>query len=57
MPTQDELVARHLAEALASGELAKVKACGEPLREDAGCEATPVELRTPATCCRMVVVR
>ena len=47
MPTQDEEIARHLREALASGELARAKGFGKPLAEDAGWEATPEALRMP----------
>lgn len=47
MPTQDEEIARHLREALASGELSRVEGWGKPLPEDAGCNATPEELRMP----------
>jgi len=47
MPTQDEEIARHLREALASGELAGTEGFGKPLPEDAGWEATPESLRMP----------
>ncbi len=47
MPTQDEEIARHLREALASGELAGTKGFGKPLAEDEGWEATPESLRMP----------
>ena len=47
MPTQDEEIARHLREALASGELAGTKGFGTPLPEDAGWDATPESLRMP----------
>jgi hypothetical protein len=48
MPTQDEEIARHLREALASGELAAAKGFGQPLPEDdAGWNATPEALRMP----------
>ena len=47
MPTQDEEIARHLREALASGELAGTKGFGKPFVEDAGWEATPDSLRMP----------
>ena len=47
MPTQDEEIARHLREALASGELAGVEGFGKPLPEDAGWDATPEPLRMP----------
>ena len=47
MPTQDEEIARHLREAMASGELAGTEGFGKPLPEDAGWEATPEALRMP----------
>jgi hypothetical protein len=47
MPTQDEEIARHLREALASGELAGTKGFGKPLAEDDGWNATPEALRMP----------
>jgi len=47
MPTQDEEIARHLREALASGELAGVKGFGKALPEDAGWDATPESLQMP----------
>ena len=47
MPTQDEEIARHLREAMASGELAGTAGFGKPLPEDAGWEATPEALRMP----------
>lgn len=47
MPSQDEEIARHLREALASGELAGTKGFGKPLPEDAGWDATPESLRMP----------
>lgn len=47
MPTQDEEIARHLREALASGELAAAKGFGQPLPEDEGWSATPESLRMP----------
>lgn len=46
-PTQDEEIARHLREALESGELSRVEGYGKPLPEDAGWNATPEELRMP----------
>jgi hypothetical protein len=46
MPTQDEEIARHLREALASGELAAAEGFGKPFTEDAG-YATPEALRMP----------
>ncbi len=47
MPTQDEEIARHLREALASGELARAEGFGKALPEDPGWEATPEALRMP----------
>jgi len=47
VPTQDEEIARHLREALASGELAGIDGFGKPLPEDAGWNATPESLRMP----------
>lgn len=47
MPTQDEEIARHLREALASGELAGTAGFGKPLPDDAGWDATPEALRMP----------
>jgi DNA-binding GntR family transcriptional regulator len=47
VPTQDEEIARHLREALASGELAGTEGFGKPLPEDAGWDATPESLRMP----------
>lgn len=47
MSTQDEEIARHLREALASGELAGTEGFGKPLPEDAGWSATPEALRMP----------
>jgi Domain of unknown function (DUF1992) len=45
--TLDEEIARHLQEALESGELAATKGFGKPLPEDEGWSATPEELRMP----------
>ena len=47
MPTQDEEIARHLREALASGELAGTKGFGKPFAEAEGWSATPEPLRMP----------
>lgn len=47
MSTQDEEIARHLREALASGELAGTKGFGEPFTEDEAWNATPESLRMP----------
>jgi len=47
MPTQDELIAQHLQEALASGELAGTKGFGLPLTEAEGWNETPEALRLP----------
>jgi len=45
MPTQDEEIARHLDDALKSGELQRAKGFGRPMPEDAGWDATPQEFR------------
>lgn len=47
MPTLDEQIARHLQEALASGELANAQSFGKPLADNAGWDATPESLRMP----------
>ena len=47
MPTQDEVIAKHLEEARRSGELQSVEGFGKRLPEDAGWEATPEEFRLP----------
>lgn len=47
MPTQDEEIARHLREALRSGELAKAQGFGQALVHDAAWEATPDDFRMP----------
>jgi hypothetical protein len=47
MPTQDEEIARHLREALASGELAGTQGFGKPFAQDDGWDATPESLRMP----------
>lgn len=47
MPTQDDEIARHLREALASGELAAAEGFGRPLKEDEGWAMTPESLRMP----------
>ena len=47
MPTQDEEIARHLREALESGELASARGFGQPLPQDEGWNATPEALRMP----------
>ena len=47
MPTQDEETARHLQEALKSGELSRTEGFGKPLPEDDGWNATPESLRMP----------
>ena len=47
MPTQDEDIARHLAEALASGELKAASSFGKPMPDIEGWEDTPAELRLP----------
>ncbi|MEJ6006502.1 DnaJ family domain-containing protein [Paucibacter sp. AS339] len=43
----DDEIARHLQEALNSGELKLAESFGKPLQEDAGWEATPDGLRMP----------
>ena len=47
MPTQDEEIARHLREALESGELAGTPGFGKPLPEDVGLGRNA---RVTATC-------
>lgn len=47
MPTQDEEIARHLQESLASGEMQRIPGFGKPLVADAGWDATPEEFRLP----------
>jgi hypothetical protein len=47
MPTQDEDIARHLSEALASGELKAAPSYGKPMPQIEGWEDTPPELRLP----------
>ena len=47
MHTQDEEIARHLTQALASGELAQAPGFGQPQEEDAAWHATPESLRMP----------
>lgn len=47
MPTQDDEIARHLQEALDSGELAGTRGFGQPFAEDEAWNATPVSLRMP----------
>ncbi len=47
MATQDEAIARHLQEALASGELSRAEGFGKPLPQDPGWSATPEALRMP----------
>ncbi len=45
--SQDELIAEHLAQALASGELQSAESFGRPLAEAAGWAETPAEFRLP----------
>ncbi|MEJ6022560.1 DnaJ family domain-containing protein [Ramlibacter sp. PS4R-6] len=45
MPTLDEQIAQHLAEALKSGELKAAPSFGKPLAEREGWDETPEELR------------
>lgn len=47
MPTLDDEIARHLAEASASGELRAARGYGKPLADDEGWNATPEALRMP----------
>jgi hypothetical protein len=47
MPTLDDEIARHIAEALAAGELKAAKSYGKPMTEMEGWEQTPEELRMP----------
>jgi hypothetical protein len=47
VPTLDEQIARHLQEALASGELQKAEGFGKPLAEIPGWSDTPEALRMP----------
>ena len=47
MATQDEEMARHLREAMESGEMQRIPGYGKPLPEDAGWDATPEALRLP----------
>jgi hypothetical protein len=47
MPTQDEVIAKHLQDSLASGELQTAEGFGKPMIEDEGWEATPDALRMP----------
>jgi len=45
--TFDDEIARHLKEALESGELGAAKSFGKPMEEDAGWYETPEALRMP----------
>jgi hypothetical protein len=47
MSSWEDEIARHVREALASGELAGTEGFGKPLPEDAGWAATPESLRMP----------
>jgi len=47
MGTFDDEIARHLKEALESGELRAAESYGKPMVEDAGWHATPEALRMP----------
>jgi hypothetical protein len=47
MPTQDEVIAKHLQDSLAKGELQTAEGFGKPMDEDEGWEATPDALRMP----------
>lgn len=47
MPNQDEVIARHIQNALTAGELQTIQGFGKPLTVDPGWEATPEEFRMP----------
>jgi hypothetical protein len=47
MPTLDDEIAKHLQEALASGELRSAKGYGKPLPDVQGWDDTPEALRMP----------
>lgn len=47
MPTQDEVIAKHIQAALTTGELQTIQGFGKPLTSDPGWEATPEEFRMP----------
>ena len=47
MPTLDDEIARHLAEAAASGELKAARSYGKPMPEAEGWHETPEALRMP----------
>lgn len=47
MRSLDEEIARHLQEALSSGELSKAVSYGKPMSDADGWEETPADLRMP----------
>ena len=47
MRSLDEEIARHLQEALSSGELSQAPSYGKPLHEADGWDETPADLRMP----------
>ena len=47
MRSLDEDIARHLQEALSSGELSQAPSYGKPLHEADGWDETPADLRMP----------
>ena len=47
MPTFDEEIARHIQQALDTGELGGIEGFGKPLPQDPGWDATPESLRMP----------
>jgi len=47
MRSLDEEIAKHLQDALATGELSRAPSYGKPLRADDGWDETPADLRMP----------
>jgi len=47
MRSLDEEIAKHLQEALSTGELSRAPSYGKPLRADDGWDETPADLRMP----------
>lgn len=47
MRSLDEEIARHLQEALSSGELEKAGSFGKPMAQDTSWDETPADLRMP----------
>ena len=45
--TQDELIGKHIADALGSGELQTAPSFGKPMAEAEGWDETPAEFRLP----------